>query len=100
MIVDYSFGGPNNKKMKPAGEGAVEFSMAPLPIRNALMIANPDYGPVSMFKNNMLNGFCHIQLSTPGAIKLEVIFLALPLVLPMSWTESLGSVLSWKLSLT
>ncbi|CAJ1957772.1 unnamed protein product [Cylindrotheca closterium] len=97
MIVDYSFWGLNNKTMKLAPEGAMQFGTAPLRIREALMKANPDYGPVYMYKNDMSDGFYRIRLSTTGALKLGVILprfeglpqlVALPLVLPMGWTES------------
>ncbi|CAJ1945328.1 unnamed protein product [Cylindrotheca closterium] len=62
MIVDYLFWGLNDETMKLAPEGAMQFSTAPLCIREALMKANPDYGPVYMYKNNMLDGFYRIQL--------------------------------------
>ena len=39
---------------------------APLRIREALMKANPDYGPVYMYKNDMSDGFYRIRLSTSG----------------------------------
>ncbi|CAJ1939723.1 unnamed protein product [Cylindrotheca closterium] len=83
--------------MKLAPEGAMQFGMASLRICEALMKANPDYGPVYMYKNGMSDGFYRIQLSTTGALKLGVILprfeglpqlVALPLVLPMGWTES------------
>ncbi|CAJ1959617.1 unnamed protein product [Cylindrotheca closterium] len=97
MIVDYSFWGLNDKTMKLAPEGAMQFGTAPLRIREALMKANPDYGPVYMYKNDMSDGFYRIRLSTTGALKLGVILprfeglpqlVALPLVLPMGCTES------------
>ena len=53
MIVDYSFWGLNDETMKLAPEGAMQFGTAPLRIREALMKANPDYGPVFMYKNDM-----------------------------------------------
>ncbi|CAJ1940928.1 unnamed protein product [Cylindrotheca closterium] len=97
MIVDYSFWGLNDDTMKLAPEGAMQFGTAPLRIREALMKANPDYGPVYMYKNDMSDGFYCIRMSTTGALKLGVILprfeglpqlVALPLVLPMGWTES------------
>ncbi|CAJ1947446.1 unnamed protein product [Cylindrotheca closterium] len=95
-IADHSFWGLNEKTMKLALEGAMQFGTAPLRIREALMKANPDYGPVYTYKNDMSGGFYRIQLSTTGALKLGVILprfeglpqlVALPLVLPMGWTE-------------
>jgi hypothetical protein len=97
MIVDYSFWCLNDETMKLAPEGAMQFGTAPLRIREALMKANPDYGPVFMYKNDMSDGFYRIRLSTSGSLKLGVILprfeglpqlVALPLVLPMGWTES------------
>ena len=61
------------------------------------MRANPKYGPVYMYKNDMSDGFYRIRLSSSGSLKLGVILpdfpgqpklVALPLVLPMGWTES------------
>ena len=57
MIVDYSFWGLNDETMKLAPEGAMQFGTAPLRIREALMKANPEYGPVFMYKNDMSDGF-------------------------------------------
>ena len=97
MIVDYSFWGLNYETMKLAPVGAMQFGTAPLRICEALMKANPEYGPVFMYKNDMSDGFYRIRLSTSAALKLGVILprfeglpqlVALPLVLPMGWTES------------
>jgi hypothetical protein len=97
MIVDYSFWGLNEETVKMAPEGAMQFGTAPLRIREALMRANPKYGKVHMYKNDMSDGFYRIRLSTTGSLKLGVILprfpdlpqlVALPLVLPMGWTES------------
>ena len=50
-----------------------------------------------MYKNDMSDGFYRIRLSSSGSLKLGVILpefpglpklVALPLVLPMGWTES------------
>ena len=97
MIVDYSFWGLNDETQKMAPKGAMQFGTAPLRIREALMRANPRYGPVYMYKNDMSDGFYRIRLSSSGSLKLGVILpdfpglpklVALPLVLPMGWTES------------
>ena len=73
MIVDYPFWGLNDETMKLAPEGAMQFGTAPSRIREALMKANPEYGPVFMYKNDMSDGFYRIRLSTSGALKLGVI---------------------------
>ena len=97
MIADYSFWGINDETQKLAPEGAMQFGTAPLRIREALMKANRKYGDVYMYKNDMSDGFYRIRLSTSGSLKLGVILprfpdqprlVALPLVLPMGWTES------------
>lgn len=97
MIVDYSFWGINVETLKLSPEGAMQFGTAPLRIREALMKANPEYGLVYIYKNDMSDGFYRIRLTASGALKLGVILprfegmpqlVALPLVLPMGWTES------------
>ncbi|CAJ1935371.1 unnamed protein product [Cylindrotheca closterium] len=60
MIVDYSFWGLNDETMKLAPEGAMQFGKAQLRIREALMKANPEYGPVYRYKNDMSDGFYRI----------------------------------------
>ena len=99
LISDYSFWDLNDETLKLSPEGAMQFGTAPLRIEEHLMRANPKFGPVHMLKNDMSDGFYHIQITSSGSLKLAVILpadlipgqpqlVALPLVLPMGWTES------------
>ena len=97
MISDYSFWGLNEETAKMAPEGAMQFGTAPLRMREDLARANPTHGPVHMYKNDMSDGFYRIRLSSSGSLKLAVSLpefpglpqlVALPVVLPMGWTES------------
>lgn len=97
VICDYSYWGINEKTVKLAPEKAMQFGTAPLRIRQTIMRANPKFGPVYMYKNDLSDGFYRIRLTPSGALKLAVLLpnfpglprlVALPLVLPMGWTES------------
>ena len=99
IIVDYSYWDINDETLKLSPEGAMQFGTAPLRIAQDLTRANPKYGPVHMLKNDMSDGFYRIGITSSGSLKLAVILpadlvpgypqlVALPLVLPMGWTES------------
>ena len=99
IIVDYSFWDINDETLKLSPERAMQFGTAPLRIAQDLTRANPKYGPVHMLKNDMSDGFYRIGITSSGSLKLAVILpadmvpgqpqlVALPLVLPMGWTES------------
>mmetsp|Transcript_1284 Transcript_1284/g.2567 ORF Transcript_1284/g.2567 Transcript_1284/m.2567 type:complete len:585 (+) Transcript_1284:829-2583(+) len=77
----------------------MQFGTAPLRMQEDIMRANPKFGPVYMNKNDMSDGFYRIRLTSSGSLKLAVVLpanllpgqpqlVALPLVLPMGWTES------------
>ena len=99
LISDYSYWELNLETQKLAPEGAMQFGTAPRRISEDLMRSNPEFGPVFMMKNDMSDGFYRIRLTSSGSLKLAVILpkdlvpgypqlVALPLVLPMGWTES------------
>lgn len=99
VISDYSFWFINGETADLAPPGAMQFGTAPLRMQEDLMRANPIFGPVYMSKNDMSDGFYRIRLTSSGSLKLAVILpaglvpdqpqlVALPLVLPMGWTQS------------
>ena len=97
IIVDYSFFGLNDDTVKMAPQDAMQFGKALQRILQALVDANPKYGPVHLFKVDIADGFYRIWLNIADIPKLacsipplygDEPLLALPLVLPMGWTQS------------
>ena len=99
LISDYSYWLLNDETLKLAPEGAMQFGSAPQRMADDIMRANPKFGPVHMLKNDMSDGFYRIGITSSGSLKLAVILpanlipgqpqlVALPLVLPMGWTDS------------
>jgi hypothetical protein len=97
IIVDYTFFGLNDETVKMAPRDAMQFGKALQRILQSLVDANPNYGPVYLIKVDIADGFYRIWLNTRDIPKLacslpvqlgEEPLLALPLVLPMGWTES------------
>ena len=97
IIVDYSFFGLNEETIKMAPKDAMQFGKALQRILQALVDANPKFGPVHLFKVDIADGFYRIWLNIADIPKLacsipplygDEPLLALPLVLPMGWTQS------------
>ena len=97
IIVDYSFFGLNDETVKMAPKDAMQFGKALQRILQALVDANPAFGPVHLFKVDIADGFYRIWLNIADIPKLACAIpplygdeplLALPLVLPMGWTQS------------
>ena len=97
IIVDYSYFGLNQETLKMAPRDAMQFGKALQRILQALVDANPIFGPVHLLKVDIADGFYRIWLNVADIPKLacslpqmygEEPLLALPLVLPMGWTES------------
>ena len=97
MISDYIFSSLNSETAKLAPQHAMQFGTAPLRMREDVARANPAYGPVHMYKNDLSDGFYRILLTSSGSLQLAVVLprfpglpllVAFPLVLPMGWTES------------
>jgi hypothetical protein len=102
IIVDYSlFQGLKDETIKMAPREAMQFGKALERILErilqAIVDANPKHGPVHLIKVDIADGFYRIWLNVHDIPKLAVAIttlygeeplLALPLVLPMGWTES------------
>jgi hypothetical protein len=97
IIVDYSFFLLNDKTVKLAPREAMQFGKALDRILQSIVDANPAHGPVKLIKVDIADGFYRIWLNLHDIPKLAVSIptlhgdeplLALPLVLPMGWTES------------
>jgi hypothetical protein len=97
VIVDYSFFGVNDKKAKLAPRKAMQFGKALERILRQIVESNPTHGPVYLLKIDIADGFYRIWLNASDISSLAVSLpplhgdrplVALPLVLPMGWTES------------
>jgi hypothetical protein len=97
VIVDYSFLELSAETLNMAPRDTMQFGKAPKRILQAIIDADPAYGPINLFKVDIADGFYRIWLNTNGIPKLAVSLpalhgeeplVALPLVLPMGWTES------------
>ena len=97
IIVDYSFFGLNDETLKMAPREAMQFGKALQRVLQAIVDANPAHGPVHLIKVDIADGFYRIWLNVADIPKLacsipplygDEPLLAIPLVLPMGWTES------------
>lgn len=96
-IVDYTFSGVNQDTICLAPAEAMQFGRTLERLINQVVRADPRYGPVQFFKIDIADGFYRVWLtirdiptlavsipSMPG----EPDLIALPLALPMGWTQS------------
>jgi hypothetical protein len=97
IIVDYSFFQVNGETVRLAPNEAMQFGKALERLIQDIVEANPRYGPVYLMKVDIADGFYRVWVRAPDIVKLAVSIptldgdeplLALPLVLPMGWTES------------
>lgn len=97
VIVDYSFSGVNEETVKLAPREAMQFGKALERILRQIVEASPEYGPTYLLKIDISDGFYRIWLNEGDIPTLAVslpplhgdtLLVALPLVLPMGWTES------------
>jgi hypothetical protein len=97
VIVDYSFFGVNDETAKLAPREAMQFGKALERILRQIVESNPTHGPVYLLKIDIADGFYRIWLNVNDIPSLAVSLpplhgntplVALPLVLPMGWTES------------
>jgi hypothetical protein len=97
VIVDYSFFNVNQDTTKLAPREAMQFGKALERILRKIVEADPVHGPVYLFKIDIADGFYRIWLNENDIPTLAVslpllhgdtLLVALPLVLPMGWTES------------
>ena len=97
IIVDYSFYGLNAETTKLARPEAMQFGGTLERVLRKILQADPQHGPVYMLKVDLSDGFYRVQLKPEDVPRLGVALptakgeeprVALPLVLPMGWTES------------
>ena len=97
LIVDYTFSGVNEDTVALAPREAMQFGRALQRVISAIVRADPRYGPVSMAKIDIADGFYRVWLQPDDIAKLGVALptppgctplVAFPLALPMGWIES------------
>ena len=96
-IVDYTFSGVNQEAARGAPPEAMQFGKALDRILQRILAANLQHGPTYMLKIDLSDGFYRVRLRAEDIPTLGVAFpvgpgeeplVALPLTLPMGWTES------------
>jgi hypothetical protein len=97
IICDYTYYGVNQDTYPDAPPEAMQFGRTLQRLLLKLASANPIYGPVYMAKYDMSDGFYRLQISLDSILPLAVMLpsmdqedplIALPLVVPMGWTEA------------
>ena len=97
IICDYSFYGLNEATQPTGPHAAMRFGQALRRIMTKIVRANPTFGPVHLGKFDLADGYYRIQLNAKQAMNLACVLppapgeeqlIAIPLVLPMGWTES------------
>jgi hypothetical protein len=94
VIVDYSFFGINSTTARLAPPEAMQFGRTLDRLLFRIWSADPSYGPVYILKLDLADGFYRVPLSPGATPALGVVLpgpdalIALPLVLPMGWSES------------
>ena len=97
IICDYSFYGVNQDSIALAPEESMQFGQALPRLLHAIAHADPRYGPIYMGKYDLADGYYRMHLHLDSILPLALLFptaedesdlVALPLVLPMGWTES------------
>jgi len=96
-IVDYTFSGVNRDTLPLSPREAMQFGRALERIISQVVHSNPLFGPVHFIKLDIADGFYRVWLRLEDIPKLAVSIpslpgepplLALPLALPMGWTQS------------
>ena len=96
-IVDYSFSGLNANTIRIAPVKAMQFGRALERLITQVVRSDPRFGPVHFFKIDIADGFYRVWLDIAHIPTLAVAIptlpgepqlLALPLALPMGWTQS------------
>ena len=97
IIVDYSFSGINQETHRGAPPEAMQFGRALERVLRKVATADTAQGPLYLLKIDLSDGFYRVRLRAQDAPMLGVAFpvapgepllTAIPLVLPMGWTES------------
>ena len=97
-ICDYTWSGVNPETISLVPREAMQFGRALERILREILLANPEFGPVYQNKTDLSDGFYRDDLAPDDCPKLGVVFpsrskeeeplVAIPLVLPMGWSES------------
>jgi hypothetical protein len=95
-IMDYTFSGVNQASVSLEPRHAMQFGTAFLRFIQRLVYCNPGGGPPLMAKIDLADGYYRVPLSPTAALNLAVVIpsdcpsplVALPLSLPMGWTQS------------
>ena len=96
--MDYSWLLVNNKTLPLAPTEVTQCGHALDRLLREILLADPKFGPVELMKVDMSDGFYRVGLNIDDIPKLGVVFptqpgeeqlVALPLVLPMGWKNSL-----------
>mmetsp|Transcript_6869 Transcript_6869/g.13922 ORF Transcript_6869/g.13922 Transcript_6869/m.13922 type:complete len:325 (+) Transcript_6869:2219-3193(+) len=96
-IVDYSFSGVNDDTLPLSPHEAMQFGRALERIITQVVHSNPRFGPVKFIKIDIADGFYRVWLRLADTPKLAVAIpnlphepplVAIPLALPMGWTQS------------
>jgi len=96
-IVDYTFSGINHDTLPLSPREAMQFGRALDRIISQVVHADPRFGPVRFIKLDIADGFYRVWLRVEDVPKLAVTIpslpgeaplVALPLALPMGWTQS------------
>ena len=97
LIVDYSYSNVNQETVLLAPHEAMQFGRALHRVLERIVRADPRYGPVTLSKIDIADGFYRVWLQLADIPKLGVILptspgrpflIAFPLALPMGWVES------------
>ena len=96
-IIDYRASGVNGQTVPLAPPDAMQFGHALNRLLHAIFTADPAHGPVYALKHDVSDGYYRIRLQPAASLALAMVLpttpgeeplVAIPLVLPMGWTES------------
>ena len=96
-IIDYTYYGINAATQPNVPVESMQFGRALERLLRRIVLANPRRGRVKLIKVDLADGFYRVWLSPTDVVKLAVAFpslpgepplIALPLTLPMGWTNS------------
>jgi hypothetical protein len=97
-IVDYMYSGVNDDTVSSLPHEAMQFGRALERIIAHVVHSDPRFGPVHFMKIDIADGFYRVWVRLEKVVKLGVIvpslpqeekLIALPLALPMGWSQSL-----------
>jgi hypothetical protein len=97
IICDYTYSGVNDATQHTGPQEAMRFGQTLRRIIAQIVGANPKFGPVHLSKYDLADGYYRIPLNPTHAMQLACLLptvsgeeplVAIPLVLPMGWTES------------